>query len=446
MNWKTKMVTLAMATAMTVSATAGTAFAASAQPTTSTPAANLRVTLDRLFGEHSNLAILAMEKGYSGAADFSAVANALGQNTADLTAAITSVYGAAAGQQFNKMWTDHIGFFVEYVQATAKNDAAGKQDALNKLAQYKTQFSNFLASANPNLNATDLANNLQMHIDELLAAFNAYVNKDYTTSWKDYVEAYNHMFATGDALAGAIAWQFPAKFGNTSTSSPAIDLRVTLDRLLGEHADLAMIAMQKGIDGAPDFQAAAGELNQNTNDLSAAIASVYGAAAGSAFQKMWADHIGDFVNYVVATSKNDAAGKQSALDALSTYKNQFANFLATANPNLNATDLENNLQMHVDELLGAFNSYVAKDYTSAYSSFREGYSHMFGTGDALSAAIVQQFPSKFASAQPTGMPVTGLGGATQSSNNYEAEMIATIAGMVIIAAAAGMILRKRSAQ
>jgi hypothetical protein len=37
---------------------------------------------------------------------FEATANALGENTNDLTAAIESVYGKEGADAFNKMWSD----------------------------------------------------------------------------------------------------------------------------------------------------------------------------------------------------------------------------------------------------------------------------------------------------------------------------------------------------
>ncbi|MGA9231641.1 MAG: copper amine oxidase, partial [Exiguobacterium oxidotolerans] len=98
-----------------------------------------------------------------------------------------------------------------------------------------------------------------------------------------------------------------ASSGNMSldVSSPASDLRATLDQLLSEHAYLAVVAMQKGIDGADDFDQAAGALNQNADDLSAAVGSVYGDEGGEAFKEIWKSHIGYFVDYVKATGAED---------------------------------------------------------------------------------------------------------------------------------------------
>ncbi|WP_415841147.1 copper amine oxidase N-terminal domain-containing protein [Paenibacillus typhae] len=201
---------------------------------------------------------------------------------------------------------------------------------------------------------------------------------------------------TAKALASGIQAQFPAKFPAATTSSPGIDLRAGLGQLLGEHAALAALAMQKGIDGAPDFTAAAAALNSNTDDLSAAIASVYGTAAGDAFKPIWSSHIGYFVDYVKATAAKDEAGRQNAVAELEDYRMKQAEFFHSANPAYFETAaIAEGLKMHIGHLLDTFNSYVNKDYTNAYSFERTAYSHMFMTASELTGGIVAQFPDKF---------------------------------------------------
>lgn len=444
-----KLVTAGLATVMALGVSVGGAFASDgkdhkATVTVTSPAADLRITLDRLLGEHALLAMTAMQKGVKGAPDFQAVAEALGKNTADLTAAITSVYGEDAGKAFNNLWSQHIGFFVDYTVATAKKDEAGRKAALAKLDNYRADFSSFLAKANPNFEAKALADGLQMHVNQLVSAFDSYVKGDYKTTYASFRAAFGHMFETGAGLSGGIVAQFPDKFNNTKTSTPAVELRVALDHLLSEHAALAMLAMQKGIDGAPDFQAAAGALGENTADLTAAIASVYGKKAGEAFNGLWSGHIGFFVDYVVATSKNDEAGRKAALAKLDNYRTDFSTFLASANPNLEASALADGLQMHVNQLVSAFDSYVNKDYATTYASYREAYAHMYATGDALSGAIVAQFPNKFwdkKDSMPSAMPKTGMGGASETTDS-SASTLWLVIGFVGAALATGFIVRK----
>ncbi|MBL0389052.1 copper amine oxidase N-terminal domain-containing protein [Tumebacillus sp. ITR2] len=368
---------------------------AQATAVSTTPAANLRVALDELFSEHANLAIIAMQKGYDGAPDFADAAAALNKNTDDLSSAIASVYGDAAGAQFKTIWSSHIGYFVNYVTATVKKDDAGKQQAIRDLAEYRDEQAKFLADANPNLNEKAVADGLQMHIDGLLAAFNAYVNQDAAAEQANLRMAHEHMFMTGDGISTAIVKQFPEKFNNTMTASPSVDLRVVLDRLLSEHASLAILAMQKGIDGKQDFGTVAATLNANTDDLSAAVGSVYGADAGAQFKKIWSSHIGYFVDYVKATAAKDSAGQQKAVANLDEYRTEQAKFFAGADPYMNETAIREALNVHVQELLNAFNDYVNKDYKGTYENYQTAYDHMFMTGQSLSTAIVAQYPANF---------------------------------------------------
>jgi hypothetical protein len=201
-----------------------------------------------------------------------------------------------------------------------------------------------------------------MHVGQLVAAFDSYVAGDYEKAYDSLGKAHEHMFAIGKGLSGAISTQFPDTFKHTDNSTPAAELRSTLNRLLSQHASIAVLAMQKGIDGKPDFEAVAGALNENTAGLKAAISSVYGSEAGVAFEEMWSAHIGFFVDYVVATSKDDNAARTAALSSLSQYRADFSQFLSTATDGkLDATAFAEGLQMHVDQLVTAFDSYVEGD-------------------------------------------------------------------------------------
>ncbi len=363
------------------------------------PAADLRVTLGRLLAEHALLATFAMQKGLDGDKDFKAIANALDTNTVDLGEAIGSVYGDEAKTSFLKLWRDHIGFFVDYTVATAKKDEAGQNAARNKLSQYQADFSKFLATATGDkLPQNAAADALQSHVNQLVQAIDTYAAGDYPTAYTQIREAYHHMFMTGDALSGAIVTQKPDMFSLEPATVSSSDLRVTLGRLLAEHAGLATFAMQKGLDGDKDFKAIANALDTNTVDLGEAIGSVYGDEAKTSFLKLWRDHIGFFVDYTVATAKKDEAGQNAARNKLSQYQADFSKFLATATgdklPQNAAADA---LQSHVNQLVQAIDTYAAGDYPTAYTQIREAYHHMFMTGDALSGAIVTQKPELFSS-------------------------------------------------
>ena len=172
-------------------------------------AADLRVTLDNLFGEHAVLAMNATNAGITGSKAFPAAAKTLDDNSVALSKAIASVYGAKAGQTFLNgkfMWRDHIKFFVDYTVAKSKQDMAGQNKAVNGLKQYTVVFGNFLAGAT-GLPKLAVRNDLLGHVLELKGQLDDYAAGNYTKAATDYHAAYNHMFMTGDLVAGAIAKQ-----------------------------------------------------------------------------------------------------------------------------------------------------------------------------------------------------------------------------------------------
>lgn len=209
-------------------------------------------------------------------------------------------------------------------------------------------------------------------------------------------------------LAGVVAASigvFSAKAGNESEpetaqptqmrvaqASPAADLRVALDKLLGEHAVLAMNATNQGVTGSKSFPATAKSLDKNSVELSKAIASIYGKDAGGVFLNgkfQWRDHIKFFVDYTVALAKKDKAGQAKAVANLTRYTKEHGAFLAKAT-GLPKLAVQNDLLGHVLELKNQLDAHAAGNHGKASGLYRQAYSHMFETGDLLAGAIAKQ--------------------------------------------------------
>ncbi len=364
------------------------------QMTTSTKASSqavaLRITLDRLLGEHAILAIQATQRGYAGGTDFPAVAKQLDANSVAISKAIASVYGQAAGTQFLNgkfLWRDHIKFFVAYTVATAKHDQAGQKKAVANLMTYVQTQAAFFAKAT-GLPKAALVNDLTAHILQLKGQLDAYATGNYAQAYVLTDAAYKHMFMTGDTLAAGIAKQK----GLGSTTSKSADLQITLDRMLGEHALLATWATQAGVSGGKNFPALAKQLDRNSVEISKAIGSLYGAAAAAQFlngKNLWRSHINDFVAYTVATAKGDKAGQKKAVTSLLAYVQTQAAFFAKAT-GLPKQAVVNDLTAHILQLKGALDSYHAKQYGKTFQLVHGSYEHMFMTGADLAGGIAKQ--------------------------------------------------------
>ncbi|MGH2703052.1 MAG: hypothetical protein ACRDJ2_14925, partial [Actinomycetota bacterium] len=122
--------------------------------------------------------------------------------------------------------------------------------------------------------------------------------------------------------------------GAPSVDTGSAKLRQTLTDLLDSHVYLAGIAVEQAVltkdPNSPQFKAAATTLDQNSQDLAAAIESVYGAEAGDAFLKQWRAHIGFFVDYTIGGLTNDKKMQQQAAKDLDEYRADFGAFIEKA--------------------------------------------------------------------------------------------------------------------
>ena len=365
---------------------------------TESGAATLRATLTAVLQEHVYLAGIAISQGVGEGLDsdaFKASAATLDENSKTLSEAIGSVYGDEAGEQFLALWRDHIGMFVEYTKGKATGDQKAVAKARKDLDGYRTEFGAFLASANPNLTAEAVAEELKPHVSSVFATIDSVVAGKANT-FNKLRKAAGHMPNTANVLAGAIASQKPEMFDGNADSG-ASQLRSGLTALLQEHVYLAGIAITQGVSEGLDskqFKASAATLDANSKGLADAIGGVYGDDAGKQFLALWRDHIGMFVDYTKAKATGDDAGAEKAAMDLDGYRTEFGAFLESANPNLAADAVAEELVPHVDSVFATIDSLIAED-GKVFDNLREAAGHMPNTANVLAGAIAKQMPDKF---------------------------------------------------
>ncbi|WP_396266263.1 copper amine oxidase [Halobacillus amylolyticus] len=189
-----------------------------------------------------------------------------------------------------------------------------------------------------------------------------------------------------------------AQDGDTQTTSktPAADLRSSLDQLLSEHFVLVTTAMIKDYNNAEDADEVYEALDQNAQDMTPAIASVYGEEAAAQFEDIFLGHNDYTPDFVEAKVNNDEEARKAAEAEVDEFVNEFSSFLATATEgNLPKEAAAKVLAAHEQDVINVFDHYVAGEYEKAYQSFREGFKRMFDISKALSSAIVTQMPEKF---------------------------------------------------
>jgi len=185
---------------------------------------------------------------------------------------------------------------------------------------------------------------------------------------------------------------------------PASDLRLTLGRLLGEHAYITMEGMRATAANRPDAAALGEALSGNTAELTQAVEGVYGATAANRFRELWQQHIDALISWSRAHAAHDAAGEAAARASMSSFRAAFSAFLGKANSHLSADAEAHALQLHLDQLT----SFVDMNYTQVFATERAAYGHMFEFGDSLAAAIAKQFPKRYPGIRVAFSPRTAL--------------------------------------
>lgn len=368
---------------------------ASAVDDADTPATALRIEFDRLLSEHVFLTVQAMHAGLRDDDQFAAAAEALEANTSDLEAAIRGIYGDAGGQRFGDLWRAHIGFVVDYTRARSASDEAAAQRAIDGLDSYQDDFAAFLADANPELSEESVHHLLEDHLGQLQQVAELQ-SGDYAAVYGAAMQTYRHMFEFGDALSQAIVGQFPDRFTGQSTAfGPAIDLRVALDQLLGEHAFLAIEVMRQAEDGADADLAASEALASNGASLRAAIEDIYGDDAGREFADVWEEHNGYYIDFVRALVDGDGPGQGRARAGMDEFAGRLATFFVSANDLLDPDSVRQGLDVHTDQLVRQVEAFGAGEYVEAFGIGREAYHHMSALSDVLATGIAHQFPERF---------------------------------------------------
>ena len=169
------------------------------------PTWRLQSELGKLLGEHVALVEDMTRAAVTNAPDFAAAGEIVNSNTRDLAAAVDSLFGAAAAEDFQSVWASHIEQLMAYASAAAVQDSIRRDQARANLHDFETRLAAFLESATgKRLSSGALANAFLSHDEMLLRHADAFVAKDYGTAQDIAYETYGHMLELSGQLADAI--------------------------------------------------------------------------------------------------------------------------------------------------------------------------------------------------------------------------------------------------
>jgi hypothetical protein len=129
---------------------------------------------------------------------------------------IDPFYGQAAGAKFARLFVGHYSAVKDYMNAAFKNNYKGsaslKKAALDELMNNANEIAAFLSSANPNLPKGTVYGLFLTHAQQHMRAIDATAKKDWAGEADMWDPMVKHDYTMADAIADAIAKQFPDKF------------------------------------------------------------------------------------------------------------------------------------------------------------------------------------------------------------------------------------------
>ena len=365
----------------------------------------VRAQFEQLLGLHALLAVRQMRSVMAAGPAFGQVAGvSLQANTDGLGRLVASAYGGANADRFTQLWQRHLVDLMSYAKAVAGKDASAKQQARVALLADADAYGSWLQEASKGrVRARDAAAAVRMHVQELMEQADASAARDYGQAYRIEREAYEHMFTAGAALAKASLTPEVA----VGLDTPPERLRSAFAMLLGEHMELIVDAQRATFAGAPEFDAAAAQVNANTATLAKALGGIVGPKRAAEFQRAWANHVEGLMAYTAAVAGNDEAAKTVAKENLDGFAERLALYFSDIVKNVLATGpLTQAITAHDQHLIDQVDAYAAKDYPKAQEMELEGYQQMLGVANTLTDAIQRTVQPKL----PVGGSKTGGGG------------------------------------
>jgi hypothetical protein len=182
-----------------------------------------------------------------------------------------------------------------------------------------------------------------------------------------------------------------------TTSTSAVALEQSMQRLWLEHVAWTRLAIVSFTSGLPDLEPTLARLLRNQRDLGNAIKPYYGGAAGNALTGLLREHILIAVDVLKAAKAGDAKALATAQADWRANADEIAGFLTRANPeNWPAPAMRSMMRSHLalttTEAVARLQGKWALDVRTADAVFRQ-IRHM---ATMLTDGIVAQFPQRFA--------------------------------------------------
>ena len=317
-------------------------------------------------------------------------------NSTELAAAFSEQESAAVAAQFESLWNEQAGLFLDYARAKAAGDTAAATKATDGLVAWRAKFEVFLVKTNIYLLVgTSSTPGIEPNLGDTVTAVTGVIDAQAAKSVTQYdklVTAAGLPAFLATQLAAAQAKKFPAAYPGTATGT-ASNLRASLTGAFVSHAYLVGVATATVIGGG-DVDPASASVATNTEQLTNAVGAIYGDASGRRFRDLWNSYNGFFISYARAAAAGDAAAQAQAKALLDSFAPTFAALWTQANPKLTSAQVTATIQADTDAQVAVIDAQVARS-TTQFDLLRQTGTIASKTAEVLSEGIAEQFPQKY---------------------------------------------------
>lgn len=181
-----------------------------ATPASIADATELRLALRDLWANHVfwvRAYVLAVHHG-DAAASASAEAEAV-KNARALADGIVPFYGQDAADALFGLLAGHYGAIKDYAESAYAEDAQAQEAAAQALSTNAEAIADFLDGANPHLPREAVLPLLLAHGGHHMQQIRAFHTGDFAAEAEVWYAMLGHVYTIADAMAGALAEQFP---------------------------------------------------------------------------------------------------------------------------------------------------------------------------------------------------------------------------------------------
>jgi hypothetical protein len=179
-------------------------------------------------------------------------------------------------------------------------------------------------------------------------------------------------------------------------SAKALAFHDDMRKLWEDHITWTRLAIVSFAGGLPDFDQTAARLLRNQEDIGNAIKPYYGRRAGNSLTALLKEHIGGAVDLLTAARAGDDAAFASAKRAWYANGREIARFLNRASPRfLPLASAQRLMRGHLDQTLVEAAHRLSGTFAADIRNYELISRHILMMADAISGAIIRQFPGRF---------------------------------------------------